>query len=281
MDSLERDIQSSENSSEVVNLNEKKGSLWLILLNIFLSIVTLCLIAYIAQKEGYIDIQKIFNKEEDYDYSRFGTTIDGGINYGYRPEYPRIPIEATTSTFSGKYVSATIPDYWNIVEYHDGKGSDMLVDGVEYTGLTGIEISEGTEVIMSIEAVSGVGFEGCPELPRFNDSYSDYEDEQSEINEVVGDNMIIIDYTNTDYSDINFLGKDFRRVNTSLYYDTIEDDEYFEPQCEKQFIFLNGITFSDSNGYEGTTYTYDISSTASVDSLYLLDDVLESMAITD
>ncbi len=288
MESLEKDIQSSNTLPEVVNPNEeKKGSIWLIFLNIFLAIVTLCLVAYIAQKKGYIDIYKIFDKqevEEVKEENNDDTEVEEEENDDTEVEEEEnedtdvvVEEEETMETFNGEYISAIVPDGWSIVEYADGEGSDMLVDGVEYTGLTAIKILKGTTEVMSIGAVSSIGFVGCQELPRFDDSSSEYENEQSEINEVVGDNLEIIDYTNTEYSDIDFLEKDFRRVNTSLYYDTVEGNDYFEPQCEKQFMSLNDISFFDSYDYEGTAYTYEISSTSTEDDLDVLDDILESI----
>jgi hypothetical protein len=49
-------------------------------------------------------------------------------------------VKTQTQTFIGEAVTATLPKGWSIQEYFNGEGSDMLTEGVTYTGLTGLKI---------------------------------------------------------------------------------------------------------------------------------------------
>lgn len=240
----------------------KTGSTGVIILNIILALITVGLVGYIAYKNGYIKLDNIFNTKESQEENSTEEKTEEEEN--------------TLAVFAGEYISAILPPEWKIQEYYDGEGSEMLVDGVTYTGLTGIKIFNGDKEIMMLEGVSGIGFVGCSHLPLFEDSSTAYKTEMEEMNEEVGMDLTTTDYTNAKYSDFEFLGKPFRRVNNELYYDTVLGNEYFEPQCEKGLATLKGLYFVDSYEYKGEAYHFEISDTASNAELELLDSVLAS-----
>jgi hypothetical protein len=243
--------------------NSKGGDIGVILLNVFLALVTIFLLGYIAYKNGYINLDNILNIQEDQDESE-----DENIDFDNST-----PLE----TFTGDVLSAIVPSGWSIEEYFDGDGTSMVMEDGEYTGLTGIKIFNEEKEIMHIEAVYGIGFEACPEIPRFLDSSTEYEEEQENIAAEIEETVTYLDYTNTPYSEFEWLGKRIRRLSTTLYYDRVEGDEYFEPQCEKNFLNLEMFGFEDSQGYKGTVYMYTISQDATEEELETLDKILVSM----
>ena len=243
--------------------NEGNGKdIWVILLNVFLALLTIFLLGYIAYKNGYIDLDNILKTKEE---NSSEDSENGEDN------------SEVLDAFNGEYISTMIPSDWSIVEYYDGEGTDMLVDGVAYTGLTGLEVLSGDTVIFKMGAVSGIGFVGCSELPIFSDSSDAYLAEMQEINDEVEMSMSTLDYTGEIYYDFNWLGKDFRRVDVYLYFDSVAGNNTFEPQCERTLITVPGLSFEDSSGYEGTAYTYEISETANSEELKMLDKALEGM----
>jgi hypothetical protein len=258
--------------SEKTPLEGKDRGIGVIILNILLALVTVVLLGYIAYRNGYINLDNILNTQEK-----------ESTEEEEKPE-DEDPLEKdtqeellTVETHEGEYFSAVTPLGWGIVEHPDGKGTKMIAEGSKYTGLTGIQILKGTEEIMKIEGVSGIGFVGCPELPRFKDSSPSYEKEQKEITEEINEEIKFLDFTDTPYSEFKWLEERFRRVGAALYYDTVNGDEFFEPQCEVSFFRIEEFGFKDADGYKGDTYMYTISQNASEEDLETLDKILTSI----
>jgi hypothetical protein len=154
----------------------------------------------------------------------------------------------------------------------------ISTERTSYTGLTGISINNNDQEIMKIEGVSGIGFVDCPELPRFEDTDPDYEEKQEELVSEIGGDIEYLDFTDTPYSEFTWLDKSVRRVQTAIYYDTIEGDDYFQPQCEVSFLRIQDFGFEDESGNRGDTYMYTISEDATEEQLENLDKILASMA---
>jgi len=246
---------------------EKRKDIGVIILNLLLAIVTVLLLGYIAYRHGYIDLDNILNiqKEEEKQSEEIETTDE---------EEEPIVLE----TYNGNHISAVLPLGWKFVEYLDGDGSEMLDQGSTYSGLTGIEILHEDEVVMKIEGVSGIGFIGCRELPRFEDSSPEYEEMQQELNNETGEEEVeFFDYTDVAYSEFQLLNKRCRRVGEALYYDTVEDDEYFQPQCEVSFLRIEDLGFEMDGGYTGDTYMYTITPETTDENLSTLDQILTSI----
>jgi hypothetical protein len=260
---------------------ERKKDLGVVILNLLLAIVTIVLLGYIAYRNGYINLDNILNTPEETVDIEVDIEEERGEEEGEQPvEENQKDTEkpVVLDTFEGETLSAVLPEGWEIIEYFDGEGTDMIDPGTSYTGLTGIQILNKREEVMKIEGVSGIGFVGCQELPRFTDSSPEYEQEQEELNEEIMEEEIeYLDYTDIPYSEFNWFEKKFRRIQTALYYDTVEDNDYFEPQCEVSFFRLENLGFEDADGYPGDTYMYTISQEATEEELRLLDQILISM----
>jgi len=265
-ENIDTSVQPEVKESKDIPTSKSKD-IWVVLLNIFLALVTIFLLGYIAYKNGHIDLDNILKPK------------DSGSQEQNDQEQEEDNTEEKSSftTYEGSVLSAITPEGWTIVEYMDGDGTDMLVDGLTYTGLTGLKIFNGSDTILEMIAVSGIGFIGCPKLPIFDDSSEEYLEEQQGYNEISGTDLVTYDYTNTEYSDFKWFGKDFRRVNTTLYFDTVEDDEYFQPQCQGGLVTVPGFSFEDSDGYEGVAYFYGIMEDATDEQLEMLDGILASM----
>lgn len=271
---VEQNIDTTIQKDDGVNTkNPSDGNkdIWVILLNVFLALVTILLLGYVAYRNGYIDLDNVFKpKEQTEEESNEENDASNDLVIQENGK-------TTLNTYEGGVLSAILPNGWSITEYMDGDGTDMLMDTVEYTGLTGLTVSYNNVPILELIAVSGIGFIGCPELPIFPDSSESYLQEQVEMNEEIQENMVTYDYTNTPYSDFQWFGKDFRRVGTTLYFDTVAGNEYFEPQCEGGLVTVPGLRFEDSDGYEGVAYFYNINEEASTEQLETLDNILASM----
>ncbi len=249
--------------------NSKGRDIGVAVLNILLAIITVVLLGYIAYKNGYINLDNILNIQEDVE--------DKNQKEDSEEEIGDL---TALETYEGKYFTAVVPVGWKIIEFENGEGTTMISsDGSSYTGLTGILITNNDEEIMKIEGVSGIGFIGCPELARFKDADPDYEKKQEDLVSELGEEIKYLDFTETLYSEFNWLDRRVRRVKTAMYYDTIEDDDYFQPQCEVSFIRIKDFGFEDEESNGGDTYMYTISEKATGEQLEYLDKILMSMAI--
>ena len=120
-------------------VEEKSKDLWVILLNIFLALLTILLLAYVAYKNGYINLDNIFNtKDNGEEQAQNEDSTTGEEKIAVVDEE-----ELTLETYEGTVLSAILPSKWSIKEYTNGDGTDMLVDGVTYTGLTGLKVFNG------------------------------------------------------------------------------------------------------------------------------------------
>lgn len=238
-----------------------KGRSVLFYVNILLLLLVLALLGYIAVQEGYIRIGKESEQKTEQQEEK---------------KEEETKKEETTS-YKGEFVSATLPEGWSVVEYKNGKGSDMLSEGT-YTGITGLAIFNMDKKIFSIEGVYGIGFESCPEIPRFTDYSKAYEDEIEKANKEMGTSTKYLNYADTEYSEYEWLGETIRRVDRALYYDNREGSQYFEPQCARDFISIDGLSFKNvSDNYEGKAFHYEISQDVTNEELQQLDKILGSM----
>lgn len=186
-----------------------------------------------------------------------------------------------TSTFEGEYITAEIPEGWSIVEYMDGDGSDMIVEGVQYVGLTGLDIvSPNDLVIFSMQAIDGIGLIGCSNYAVFSDDNPSYYQEQVNANTEAGVTMSEQDFTNTEYVEFDWLGTTMRRIGSVYYYDTEEGNNYFEPPCTTSLIVLEGLTY-DAGSYTGESYDYGFTENATGDDYTTVDQILESMEVIE
>lgn len=185
-----------------------------------------------------------------------------------------------TAKFTGDYITAEMPTGWIITEYTNGDGTDMLVEGVTYTGLTGMKISKpGGTVVFKMEAVSGIGgVDACGEYFKFSDSSPSYQSDVETQSADLGVPTTIVDLTGGTYSEFYFLGKRVRRINNNLYWDKTAGTGTFDAACGMEHMFwILPLSFT-ADGMASSTYQISIESGVSPADLNSLDDVLESLA---
>lgn len=194
--------------------------------------------------------------------------------------------EETTYEWVGNATTATLPTDWSVVEYTTAEGMEMYADegNMTFDGITGIEVyNESDDLVFSVKGVSGIGgTEACSELAVFGDTTAAYITSIEDGNSMVGmPSPNIIDLSNSEYSDISFLGETFRRVDNELYLDMDNNANTFSTGCgiNGSFVVINQIAFviTGSNTINGNSYTYEIESNiVDEDTLTKLDDVLNS-----
>ena len=175
--------------------------------------------------------------------------------------------------FQGEYLTTEIPQGWSIKEFKNGEESNMVTEGVQYSGLTKFEISHESKDIFKLEILDGVGSVGCSQIVLFKDSPEDFEEKQNQQNEEIGIQANVLDYTDTQYSEISLFSTKIRRVGTKFFYDTNSNTETFEAQCESNWLVLKG--FEDVSPV--SLFNVWISQEASEEELTALDLILESL----
>ncbi len=183
------------------------------------------------------------------------------------------------SSFEGDTIKATVPEGWSIKEYYNGEGTEALPEGQTYEGLTGLKIYRGETEIFTVRAVSGVGFVGCPMYVQFADYNPDHMTTNQSIADEMGEEMNITDYSDTEYVQFDWLGKTFRRVGISYFYDEQEGNNYFEAGCVSGLLTLEGLNFMHEDGTMGEAYFYGASSDATEKDLQTVDEILKSMEL--
>lgn len=113
--------------------------------------------------------------------------------------------------------------------------------------------------------------------------FSDYSPAHLESNQSmadeIGEPMNITDYTSTKYSEFKWLGRDFRRIGLTYFYDEEPNNDYFEAPCVSGVLTIEGLNFTDSDGFTGEAYFYGASMNASEEDLLVVDEILDSMTL--
>ena len=265
-----------------VQTQPKAKKPWLVPLVIFLSILFLTVAGYIVYTEFFkqeeIDDTEVVTEEEtDFEVE----DVEINVEEEEEEEGEEIDLEASSSTFNGDVISAQLPEGWGIIEYFDGDGTNSLPgDSTDYSGLTGIDIiSPDTRQVFTIQAVSGIGFIGCPQYALFEDDNPAYQAEQQNASDEMGETLNVLDYTNTDYVEFEFLDTTFRRLGEKYYYDTKEGNNYFEPPCVEGLLTLEGLYFTDEADFKYEAYFYGGTEDATLEDLEVVDQILESITL--
>lgn len=187
-----------------------------------------------------------------------------------------------SSTFDGEFVTTQLPDGWSIKEYKDGQGINMLTSGVTYTGLTGLKIFKDTTEVFYMQAVSGLGFAGCPYYAKFDDESTAYYEQILEDNEVSGQDVTVTDYTDTEYEGFTWLGVPFRRIAKVYVYDTVLGNNYFESPCVPSLVSFDDITlYTMDENMGSSTYDYGATKVSTQEDLLVVDQILNDMELID
>lgn len=189
--------------------------------------------------------------------------------------------EEVYNVFEGEVLTAQLPDGWSMIEYFDGDGTDSLPEEMgEYSGLTAIDIINPDSLqVFTIQAVSGIGFVGCPNYALFEDDNPAYQNEQKTASDEMGESLNITDYTDEEYSEFEFLGVTFRRIGEKYFYDTQEGNNYFEPPCVEGLLTLEGLYFTDEDGMKYESYFYGGTEDATLEDLKVVDEILDSIKL--
>jgi len=185
---------------------------------------------------------------------------------------------------TGNYVSATLPADWSIVEYKDGAGTTMLVSGPSYTGLTALEVlNSSSQTVFKLTAAYGIGgTDQCSTYAKFSDfNQADYNAHNIENVANFQTVIALVDVSGETFTNIDFLGLNVRRIGTTLYWDKVGGNEYFEPaSCglEPNFPTITTLNFFvDGNAQAG--YQWKIVGSPTNDDLLMLDAVLSSLKV--
>lgn len=233
----------------------KKISSFIMPLSLLLTIIILGVLVYMGYKNGY--------------FASIWKTSDNESNS-----------QTQENIFTGQTVKTTLPTGWSMKEYYNGEGSDYLVEGTTYSGLTGIKIFDNNnQELFSLQAISGIGFEGCTDYYQFVDDDPSYKTEMQSLADQIGDTMTVNDYSSKQYVQLNILGNSVRRVDTDLFFDEKSGDSYFEASCFKPLLTLDGLYFTYEDGTKGYGYFYEYSSGITNQVLEQIDTVLNSISL--
>ena len=242
---------------------------------LFITLLLSAIIGYLSRP--YID-QRIVNNE--YTQTNNKNENNSEMNSQETHEQEMQEQSSSTTAFRGRKISAILPQGWTITEYFNGNGSSMLTAGSMYQGLTGIEITNASNVVIfKIEAVSGVGgVDACSEYYKFADNSTQYYNKVLSDAQTVGLNVNVIDLSTQVYSEFTLLNKNFRRIGNNLYWDTISTNDTFDAACgiESHIIQFPCLTFS-VNGIENHGYQFSIENSPNEQDLSVLDDILNSI----
>jgi len=201
-------------------------------------------------------------------------------------ENEEAPVNAQNSVYSGTAIDAETPTGWSIVEYFDGAGSDMLVGGVVYDGLTGIEVKHGTVVIFSLKAVNGIGgISACSEVVEFSDTSPTYISDTISEAATAGITTTVIDHTTTTYSEFLIFSNRMRRISHDLYWDMDMTNHSFETNCglDGTAFPAYGLEFVTDPGtaieLTNTTYWYEMNAAATSAELNTLETILGTITV--
>lgn len=261
---------------------KEKTKKWLKILIIILAILLVFIVGYIIYKNTIAETvdtteQEDMIAEENIEDSKDSTICELGEEC--EEKVSENPEEIYTE-FDGIVLSAQLPQGWKIIEYFDGDGTESLPEGQTYTGLTALDIVNTEDLqVFTLQAVSGIGFEGCPEYPLFDDNGESYMFEQESSTEEMGEELNIVDYTDTKYIEFEWLGVTFRRIGEKYFYDTQEGNNYFEPPCVDGLLTLEGLYFEDRDGYKYEGYFYGATEDSTEEDLVVVDQILESMEL--
>ena len=203
----------------------------------------------------------------------------------------------TSSEYMGEYITAELPESWQIIEYENGDGSDMLMGETEYIGLTGISIlTDEEEEVFQVYAVMGIGgIDVCTTVGKFSDTPDTYIDEVNnltiEYNSYVQDPEpmpVVNEITDEEYVEVSFLDYRGRRVEGEIYWNDLDNvnQEEFHPLCglPSQVLVFESLLFEygGPSGFDvGNSYAVRIVGDPSEEVLLILDQIISSITLNN
>ena len=219
------------------------------------------------------------DESEHFDEPEFNTTIKHEIPNN---DIEDKDIEPKSVQYKGNYFSAELPAGWDITEYVNGNGSDMLVSGVTYVGLTGLSVSApGNNIVFEMKGVYGIGgVSACNEYFKFPDDNNSYYTQIKNQSVALGVTPVVINIASGNYTDFDYLGKDFRRSGTDLYWDTQGGNATFEAGCgiDTNILSFTGLSFT-GDGFPVDSYQVSVVGSPTNAELTTMDNILDSMTL--
>jgi hypothetical protein len=203
--------------------------------------------------------------------------------------------EKTTMEYLGAFIDAEIPGDWRIEEYMDGEGSDMLVSGATFSGLTGLGIfDEEDNQVFKLYAVAGIGgIELCSSVAQFPDTPQSYIDRINDLTidynastESGTEMPVVVQINEGEYTSFNFFDYVGRRVGSTYYWNdsaNVNPSE-FHPLCglSGSFLVFKTLSFemeSDGVASSGYSYGFEVMEGLSDEKLLMLDSVMDSVVL--
>lgn len=188
----------------------------------------------------------------------------------------------TTTSFTGKFLKATLKKGWTLVEHSNGAGSTILTSGVTYKGLTGVELKNPSNTtVFKMQAVYGIGgTDQCTTYAKFSDFNLAHYNQINAANVAdFGQAVTLTDLTTQTYSSFTLLGAKTRRIGTTLYWDIVPAGATFEPACGMmtELPKFTGISFT-ANAAVQTGYNWKIVGTPSNSDLQDMDTILGTIS---
>lgn len=277
----------SEASKPSESKKKSNKVLWLVIALLLLVVIVLSVLltVFFLTKD---DKDSVNDSKEQVEQSQGNSDSDETASQNQEDQ--DVASEPETEEFAGNSIEAILPTDWTIKEYNDVSGMkpNSFVEGVTYSGLTGLDIlDENKKIIFTLRGVDGIGGAGgCSELAVFSDTEETYiqtvKDETSEVG--IFDSTEIIDLKNKDYSEIKFLGLTLRRVGNVIYKERDDGKQStFNTACGvgAQFTEIPELGFNvvdSGSNYSTNVYAFSINSQVNDNvTLTKLDGVLESM----
>ncbi len=157
----------------------------------------------------------------------------------------------------------------------------MLVSGVAYLGLTGLEVKNpaGT-VVFKLQGVYGIGgLATCESYYQFADNSAAYLAGIQGINAEEGSPApTIVNLATTAYQEYELFAVPVRRVEKNLYWDKTDGDAYFQAACgiSERILDFASPTFT-GDGTAINNYQYALDETVPESDLLQLDQILQSL----
>jgi|GEM_PF-2833751 len=195
------------------------------------------------------------------------------------------------SKYLGEYIKGEIPIGWSIIEYENGEEAKMLMEGVEYEGLTGIAIlNDLGEEIFSLQGADGLGglFLCVPEV-QFPDTPQEYVDRLiSKAENYQSESHVVQQIAPGEFTDFNLFEYRGRRVGSNLYWNDLENTNPNEfhtscpfPVSDSYVLHFEELSFSYKDGQNLSPSSYQVKLLEGMneETLLILDYILSSLAV--
>ncbi len=261
-----------ENKENVVETTPKKSN-FLVVVSILLFLLVVCLGIYIFMMDKKIKELEKENKKQECIVQEDSTEEVVEIEDVKEDTGKEVVTKPQIKTFSGKYISAEVPENWSVKELFGKEGSSFVGD--EYTGLSAVNIYKDGKEMLTLQTVRLGGGNPFTKIYRFKDYSPKYEEEMTKLITERGDKPEIIDYTKTVFYEYKVLGQKIRRIETTLFEDARKDTETFE-SIESLYIQLPINCGEESISLNYYKYIENISS----QDLLVIDDILQSFKVS-